>query len=96
MSSYFKTTFAAATNTQTRPRIPTGIDPDNDEFVLTILQLLTNNITVDGNVIGIVPAATAGDLTYDDGITTPVFESVGITTWDKDQAKWETQPRLTS
>jgi len=90
MSSYFKTTFAAATNTQTRPRIPTGIDPDNDELVLTILQLLTNNITVDGNVIGIVPAATAGDLTYDDGITTPVFESVGITTWDKDQAKWET------
>lgn len=93
MSSYFKSTFASAIDTETSPRIPSGIDPDNDEYVLTIFQLLTNNILIndgeaDEEVIGTVPAVSTG-LTYTDGKLTPVFEDTGITTWGRDQSRWE-------
>lgn len=93
MSSYFKSTFASAIETETSPRIPSGIDPDNDEYVLTIFQLLTNNILInndadDEEVIGTVPAVPTG-LTHADGKLTPVFEDSGITTWGRDQSRWE-------
>ena len=93
MSSYFKSTFASAIDTETSPRIPSGIDPDNDEYVLSIFQLLTNNILIndgelDEEVIGTVPAVSTG-LTYADGKLSPVFETSGITTWGRDQSRWE-------
>lgn len=88
MSSYFKDVFASAVSTSTRPRIPTGIDPDNDEFVVTVLQLGTNNVSVDGTVVGIVPRPPE-NLGNAEGLVTPEFSDGGITKWDNDHAEWD-------
>ena len=89
MSSFFEGLFADLLLRDSTPRIPCGIDPENDELVVTTEAQDVNDIIVDGDAIGDLqkPPVNAR-VANPSGKVKPVYGSSNMMTWDKDPIKW--------
>lgn len=91
MESYFENLFAGLTTATAYPKIPCGFDPENNEFVASLLELPSINITVGSTVVGIVPVRTAltDDQTDVDAYVRPVFSNTGLSKLDQANFDWD-------
>lgn len=95
MESYFEGLFANLILGTAYPKVPCGFDPENNEYVVTLLQLPTADISiVDAGTTTVIGTA-ALDNAITEGQTEfevyapPQFTNDGITTWDKICFLWE-------
>lgn len=89
MSSFFEDLFAELLLRDSIPKIPCGLDPENDEYIVTTEAQDVNDIVVDGDTIGDVPKPpTDARVTNPSGKVKPVYGSNNMLTWDKDYIKW--------
>lgn len=89
MSSFFEGLFADLLLRDSVPRIPCGIDPENDEFVVTTESQDVNDIVIDGNNVGDVQKPPTNARVADpSGKVKPVYGSSNMMTWDKDSIIW--------
>ena len=89
MSSFFEGLFADLLLRDSVPRIPCGIDPENDEFVVTTESQDVNDIVIDGNNVGDVQKPpTNARVANPSGKVKAVYGSSNMMTWDKDSIIW--------
>lgn len=89
MSSLFEGLFADLLLRDSIPRIPCGIDPENDEFVVTTESQDVNDITIDSNNVGDVQKPPTNARVADpSGKVKAVYGSSNMMTWDKDSIIW--------
>ena len=89
MSSFFEGLFADLLLRDSVPRIPCGIDPENDEFVVTTESQDVNDIVIDSNNVGDVQKPPTNARVADpSGKVKAVYGSSNMMTWDKDSIIW--------
>ena len=89
MASFFEDLFAELLLRDSIPRIPCGIDPENDEIIVTTESQDVNDIIIDGDAVGDVQKPpTNARVSSPSGKTKPVYGSSNMMTWDKDSLMW--------
>lgn len=89
MESFFETAFMNAFESSSTPKLPSGIDPENNELIVTIESTDTAPLTFGGTAIGdIVKPPTNPDVTSADGRVS-IVASTNTLTWDKDEYPWD-------
>ena len=88
MESYFETLFAGLSNSVSRPRIPSGFDPENTEFVVTTSPIDFVKLVIDSSTVGYAEAA-ADEADQDDIFVNPIFGNSLLLRWDNDPLEWD-------
>jgi len=88
MESYFEGLFGDVNNAVARPRVPSGFDPENGEYVVTTEAISLNKIVIDGDTIGYGHSPIAGTVNPDLQVS-PKFEDSLILTWGTDPLDWD-------
>ena len=88
MESYFETLFAGLSNSVSRPRIPSGFDPENTEFIVTSEPIDFVKLVVDSSTVGYAEAAP-DDADQDDIFVNPIFGNALLLRWDNDPLEWD-------
>ena len=89
MESFFETAFMNAFESTSTPRLPSGIDPENSEFIVTIESTDVAPLGFGGTTIGdIVKPPTNPDVASADGRVS-IVASTNTLTWDKDEYPWD-------
>ena len=88
MESYFERIYGDVSNAVARPRIPSGFDPENSEFIITTEPIDFVKIVIDDSTIGYAEAAPS-DADQDDIFVNPVFGNALLMRWDNDPIDWD-------
>ena len=88
MESYFETLFGGLSGAVARPRIPSGFDPENTEYIISSEAINFVKIVVDSSTVGYAQAAPAS-ADQDDVFVYPVFSDSLILKWDTDPMDWD-------
>ena len=88
MESYFERIYGDVSNAVARPRIPSGFDPENSEFIITTEPIDFVKIVIDDSTIGYAEAAPS-DADQDDIFVSPVFGNALLMRWDNDPIDWD-------
>lgn len=91
MESFFEELYANLLVRESIPRIPTGIDPENGELIVTTEGQDVNDITFGSNDIGDIPVPdTNARVASSSGMLRQTLPSdKNQITWDKDPLTWE-------
>jgi len=92
LESYFETKFSDYTNDRAVFKLPCGIDPENNEFIVTMTKYTPRSISIGGNTFsgGALPDWAAGTTDFNvDKKPSRAGENDGQLTWDKDVIKWD-------
>jgi len=90
MSAFFGSLFADLLLRDSIPRIPCGIDPENDEFIVTVEGQDVNDITLGTLNVGNVPKPPANArVTGAVGKIKPVVGGSNMLSWSTDPIKWD-------
>ena len=85
----FETAFMNAFESASIPKLPSGIDPENNEFIVTIESTDTAPLTFGGTAVGdIVKPPTNPDVASADGRVS-IVASTNTLTWDKEEYPWD-------
>jgi hypothetical protein len=91
LESYFESKFSDYTNNRAVFKLPCGIDPENNEFIVTMTKFTPKTISIGGEEFsGTVPdwVAATTDFTVDIK-PSKAGENDGQLTWDKEVIKWD-------
>jgi len=90
MSSFFEKLFANLLLRDSVPRIPCGIDPENDEFIVTVEGQDVNEIVIDTLNVGSIPKPpTNAKVSGASGKIKPVVGGSNMLSWSTDPIKWD-------
>jgi hypothetical protein len=89
MSSFFEDLFAELLLRDSVPKIPCGIDPENDELIVTTESQDVNDIIIEGVAVGDVQKPPVNPrVSNPSGKVKAVYGSSNMMTWDKDSITW--------
>ena len=88
MESYFEGLFGGVNNAVARPRIPSGYDPENGEYIITTEPIDFKKLVINDSTVGFAAAAPTGSV-YPDVKVQPKFETDLILKWDTDPLDWD-------
>ena len=91
LESYFETKFSDYMNNRAVFKLPCGIDPENNEFIVTMTEFTPTTISIGGNVFnGTLPDLPAGTTDFNVDIkSSRAGENDGQLTWGSDVIKWD-------
>ena len=91
LESYFESKFSDYMNDRAVFKLPCGIDPENNEFIVTMTKYTPRSISIGGNVFnGTLPDWAAGTTDFNvDKKPSRAGENDGQLTWDQDVIKWD-------
>jgi hypothetical protein len=90
MSAFFENLFADLLLRDSIPRIPCGIDPENDEFIVTVESQDVNEIVIGTLNVGNIPKPPANPLVSGAvGKIKPVVGGSNMLSWSTDPIKWD-------
>ena len=95
MESYFEGLFGGVNNAVARPRIPSGYDPENGEYIITTEPIDFKKLVINDSTVGFAAAAPTGSV-YPDVKVQPKFETDLILKWDTDPLDWDENEWATS
>ena len=84
MDSYFGTKFSDINSVTQTAKIPCGLDPDNDEYIVTVQAIDTRRIdvpSVNGGTLSNVSKSST--TTFNDALCDIIFKDGGNSTWEK-------------
>lgn len=88
MESYFEGLFGGVNNAVARPRIPSGFDPENSEYIITTEPIDFKKIIIDSSTVGFAAAAPTGSI-HPDVKVQPKFDTDLILKWDTEPLDWD-------
>jgi len=88
MESYFENLLGSLSNSVARPKIPSGFDPENSEYIITSSPVDMLKIVIDDSTIGYAESAPTG-ADQDDIVVQPVFGNALSLRWDNDPLEWD-------
>ena len=104
MESYFSNKFSELSSLSQTLKIRGGYDPDNDEYILTVVDIHTSKVSVpaeNGGTLSTVQKSTIStasqsNTTFSDGLVDVVYKKGGQNTWELcadrfqlDSSNWE-------
>ncbi len=91
LESYFEREFSDYTNNRAVFKLPCGIDPENNEFIVTMTKFTPKTISIGGNEFsGTSPDWADGTTDFTVDIKpSRAGENDGQLTWDKEVIKWD-------
>ncbi len=88
MESYFEGLFGGVNNAVARPRIPSGFDPENSEYIITTEPIDFKKLVINQSTVGYAASAPTG-ADYPDVKVQPKFETDLLLTWDTEPLDWD-------
>lgn len=95
MESYFEGLFGGVNNAVARPRIPSGFDPENSEYIITTEPIDFKKFVINQSTVGYAAAAPA-DAVYTDIKVQPKFATDMLLAWDTEKLDWDESDWATS
>ena len=88
MESYFEGLFGGVNNAVARPRIPSGYDPENGEYIITTEPINFKKFVINQSTVGYAAAAPQGSV-YSDIKVQPKFATEMLPSWDTEKLDWD-------
>ena len=88
MESYFEGLFGGVNNCVAIPKIPSGFDPENGEYIVTTEPIDFVKLVVDDSTVGFASAPPA-DAINDDLKVQPTFSTKMLLSWDTEKLDWD-------
>lgn len=88
MESYFEGLFGAVNNAVAAPKIPSGFDPENSEYIITTEPIDFVKLSINNSTVGFAAEPNAGS-TYADIKVTPKFATEMLLSWDTEPLDWD-------
>ena len=95
MESYFEGLFGGVNNAVARPRIPSGFDPENGEYIITTEPIDFKKFVINQSTVGYA-AAAPDNATYTDIKVQPKFATDLLLSWDTEKLDWDEADWATS
>lgn len=92
MDSYFQVTLGLIDSKSQTKKVPCGLDPDNDEYVMTTTIVTTKGVSLpagDGGHVIDVQTPNISGTRYTDAIADIVYKPKGAPWWGEDPSRWE-------
>ena len=92
MDSYFQVTLGLIDSKSQTKKVPCGLDPDNDEYVMTTTIVTTQGVSLpagDGGHVIDVQNPNISGTRYTDAIADIVYKPKGAPWWGEDPSRWE-------
>ena len=93
MDSHFQEKLGAILSKSQTNKVPCGIDPENDEYIVTTNVVSTQRVSLptdDGGDIIDIQNPNLGNTRYTDGLADFVYRPKGAPWWSEDPSRWET------
>jgi len=88
MESYFEGLFGGVNNCVAVPKIPSGFDPENGEYIVTTEPIDFVKLVVDESTVGFASAPPA-DAILNDLKVQPTFSTKMLLAWDTEKLDWD-------
>jgi len=88
MESYFEGLFGAVNNAVAVPKIPSGFDPENSEYIITTEPIDFVKLSINNSTVGFAAEPNAGS-TYADIKVTPKFATEMLLSWGTEPLDWD-------
>lgn len=88
MESYFEGLFGGVNNCVAKPKIPSGFDPENGEYIVTTEPINFSKLVQDESTVGFCPTPE-DNMVFDDIIGTPTFSKDMLLSWGTEKMEWD-------
>lgn len=88
MESYFEGLFGGVNNCVAKPKIPSGFDPENGEYIVTTEPINFSKLVQDESTVGFCPTPE-DNMVFDDIIGTPTFSRDMLLSWGTEKMEWD-------
>ena len=88
MESYFEGLFGGVNNCVAKPKIPSGFDPENGEYIVTTEPINFSKLIQDESTVGFCPTPE-DNMVFDDIIGTPTFSRDMLLSWGTEKMEWD-------
>lgn len=88
MESYFEGLFGGVNNCVAKPKIPSGFDPENGEYIVTTEPINFSKLIQDSSTVGFCPTPPEGTV-FSDISGTPTFSKDMLLSWDTEKMEWD-------
>ena len=92
MDSYFQTKLGLIDSLSVNKKVPCGIDPDNDEYIVSMSEISSQMLSIpsgDGGDIVRVENARMSNTRYSDVVVNPDYRKNGAPWWNEDADLWQ-------
>ena len=89
MEAFFETLFASATVQGAMQKLPCGIDPENNEFIVTLEDTQSRTIIFGGDVVGSASAPPANPMVAGAEVRGHITPSTNLLTWENMDYPWD-------
>ena len=92
MDSYFQTKLGLIDSLSVNKKVPCGIDPDNDEYIVSMSEISSQALSVpsdDGGEIVKIENARLSNTRYSDVVVNPDYRKNGAPWWNEDADLWQ-------
>jgi len=93
MDSYFQTKLGLIDSVSATKKVPCGIDPDNDEYIVSMSEISSQMLSVPsddgGDIIRVESPRMGTGKSYSDLIVNPEYRKNGAPWWNEDADLWQ-------